>query len=83
MTRLATRIATTTSGAGTTYAQSRAVRLDMPKALTMVALLSFTTVSVTILEISVRVLTYFRWCEGVGSHLIHALLWRLDALGLS
>ena len=47
----------------------------------MVALLSFAMVSVTILEISVRVSTDFRWCEGVGSHLIHALLWWLDALG--
>ncbi len=38
---LATRIATTSSGAGSAYAQSRAVSLDMAQTLAMVALLGY------------------------------------------
>lgn len=73
MTRLATRIAASTSRAGATDTQSRTVCLDVPKTLAMIALLGFARVSVTILEISVWVLTYCRWCEDAGIHWIHVL----------
>ena len=83
MTRLATRIAPSTSSSGAANAQCWAVCLDVPETLAVIALLGFAKVSVTTLEIFVWVSTYCRWCVDVGTRLIHVLIRALDALELS
>ena len=77
MSWLATRIAASSSGASTTYAQCRTISLDMAKTLAVITLLGYSKVSPPC-RISARcsrvLFAYCQSCEGVDSRLIHVLI---------